>query len=347
VSTEHSDISVVIPAYNAEAWIVECIRSVAAQSLPPFEIIVADDCSSDATVQKVQELMQMDSRIRLIQLPQKPAPKRRTAAALNAAIAYATGSYIALMDADDVSCPDRFERQMAWLEQHPSYDAVGGWVQVIDKNGKKGKVLRKPAHHLHLQALLPLSSPFYQNTVMLRAPVLKQHPLRYEEELEYAEDYEFFSRLARIVKVGNVQEVLVYYRQHAQQSVRNPLFVSCVQKTSIREFSLSYPNEATKSGYFWQLANHREVEPDGDIDKLLSQIRLFFDQLKQHNPQSDFDIHVLRQELTYKRIISWPHCNPKLLIRLLQHVELSFLMKKKHEVFRFTLKCLLFYDQSG
>ena len=340
-------ISVVIPAYNAEQWMVQCLDSILKQTHPPLEVIVVDDDSSDDTINIVQAWMKEHTCIRLIQLPAKPAGQRRASLAINTGIAEAKGNFIALMDADDVALPNRFEMQLHWLERHPDVAAVGSWVQVISAQGKKGQVLQKPEEHETLRALLPLFSPFYQNTVMWRAEEIRQHGLSYNQQMEYAEDYEFFSRLARVVKVGNVQEVLVYYRKHAQQSVRNPFFVSCVQQTSVREFSLSYSNKATQSGYFWQLANHREVEPDGDFDKLLSQIRLFFHQLQQHNPQSDFDVRVLRQELTFKRIISWPRYKPKLLIRLLQHVEFSFLMKNKQEVFRFSLKCLLFYVHSG
>lgn len=342
-----SEISVIIPAYNAEAWIVPCLNSILKQTLSPLEILVVDDDSSDETAKLVREFMINDNRIQLIQLPEKPAGKRRTAEALNTGINEAKGNLIALMDADDIALPHRLQKQLDWLERNPDVAAVGAWVQVITEQNTKGQVLCKPEEYDTLHALLPLSSPFYQNTVMFRAEHIRQHGLLYQQQTEYAEDYEFFSRMARVLKVGNVQEVLVYYRQHAHQSVRNTAFASSVQKTSEREFSLTFLNMSEQAQKFWQLANHRDVRPVEEIDKILTEIELFFKQLKEHNPKKHFDVDVLRREVIFKRITSWPQCSPKLLYRLLHHVKWSFLLQKKEETCRFVIKCLLFYDQSG
>src|SRR3569833_81721 len=103
-------VSVVIPAWNAQACLSRAIRSVLAQTLPPFEILVVDDGSTDATPSLVR---QFGSPVRLIHQGHAGA-----AAARNTGIAAASGEYIAFLDADDEWLPRKLQRQMSLHRDH-------------------------------------------------------------------------------------------------------------------------------------------------------------------------------------------------------------------------------------
>jgi glycosyltransferase involved in cell wall biosynthesis len=125
-------ISVVIPAYNVAPFIEEAIRSIMTQTYENLEIIVVDDCSTDDTYAILQRLAAEDSRIRLY----RNERNKRIVETLNYAIEVARGSYIARMDGDDVSLPQKIEAQYRFLQEHPEIDLVGINVIMIDEQGK-------------------------------------------------------------------------------------------------------------------------------------------------------------------------------------------------------------------
>ena len=102
----HSDISVIVPAYNCETFLKRALASAARQTLPPAEILVVDDCSTDRTRAVVEAAAQADHRIRLIAMPSNGGPS----AARNAGLAAATGNWLAILDADDAFVPERLEQ---------------------------------------------------------------------------------------------------------------------------------------------------------------------------------------------------------------------------------------------
>src|SRR5271166_1621513 len=106
--------SVIVPAYNAGRFIAGAIQSAQAQSEARIEIVVIDDCSSDATAAIVQRLAEQDKRIRLIRMPANGGP----AVARNAGLDAAQGEWIALLDADDKFVRSRLEQLIALGEQH-------------------------------------------------------------------------------------------------------------------------------------------------------------------------------------------------------------------------------------
>lgn len=107
------DISVIMPAKDAAAFIGEAIRSVQAQTLACWELIVIDDASTDDTRARVEALAREDARIRLLALPSRQGPAR----ARNQGIRQARGGYIAFLDSDDQWYPNKLERQIAALSQ--------------------------------------------------------------------------------------------------------------------------------------------------------------------------------------------------------------------------------------
>ena len=106
-------VSVVMSVYNDEQYLKESLDSIFAQTIQYFELIIVDDCSTDRTVEIIENYH--DDRIRLIRNTENRGLTRN----LNTALEYVQGTYIARMDGDDKSRPERFEKQIAYLEQHP------------------------------------------------------------------------------------------------------------------------------------------------------------------------------------------------------------------------------------
>src|SRR5262245_39958720 len=113
-------VSVVMPAYNGERFVVEAVRSILAQTFRDFELIVVDDGSTDRTAELVAAEQSRDPRVVVHRQPSNQGFR----IALNAGCALARGELIARMDADDVSLPERFERQVAFLRAHPEVGVV-------------------------------------------------------------------------------------------------------------------------------------------------------------------------------------------------------------------------------
>ena len=122
-------VSVILPAYNAEAYLKEAIDSILNQTFPDFQLIVINDCSTDGT----EEIIRQYADPRLV--PVKNEKNLGIAATLNRGLSLAQGDYIARMDADDISLPHRLERQVAYLDAHPDIAVLGTNVETFDENG--------------------------------------------------------------------------------------------------------------------------------------------------------------------------------------------------------------------
>lgn len=124
-------VSVIIPAYNAAKTICETLDSVFAQTYTELQVLVANDASTDSTLEKLREYD--DPRLEIINLPQNV----HVAAARNAALKYAKGDYVAFLDSDDVWVNTKLEQQLAFLEQNDTYGACFTWGEIIDENSQK------------------------------------------------------------------------------------------------------------------------------------------------------------------------------------------------------------------
>ena len=202
-------VSVVMPAYNAAAYVAEAIQSVLRQSLADLELIVVDDGSTDGTAELVASLA--DDRLVVI----RHDINRGVVAARNTAIDRARGRYIALLDADDIAAPARLATQVALLEGGGAEICVAAHVSWNPATGRK-KTSYQHRRDADIKALLSVYCPLCNSTVMAAADVLKTH--RYDDKFRYAEDYELWTRLAAAgYRFLACSEPLVTYRVHAAQ----------------------------------------------------------------------------------------------------------------------------------
>lgn len=202
-STKQPLITVVMPNYNGQRFVEQAIDSVLAQTYTNFELIVVDDCSTDASLQLVEKKAAGDSRIRVIAMDHNSG----VANVRNTGIREAKGEYIALLDNDDLWTPDKLERQLAIAEKgaeivYCSYD-------FIDENGCP---IHKPfivPKETNFEKMLS-SSVISCSTSFIRADLMKAHPFN---QGFYHEDYALWMELLRVCPTASGdQKVLMHYR---------------------------------------------------------------------------------------------------------------------------------------
>lgn len=194
-------ISVILPVFNGEDHLAECIESVLYQSYTNFEFVIVDDASTDSTPQILKKYSNQDERIRVIT---NPVNQKQTISA-NTACKKSVGKYVARMDADDIALPKRFEKQFEFLEANPNVGMVGSWTDTISDNGKVIGNWKTSAEHNVLIWDLLFGASFAHSSVMIKKNSIKQVGFY---QLPQAEDYDLWSRISRIADVANIPEIL-------------------------------------------------------------------------------------------------------------------------------------------
>ncbi len=202
-------ISVVMPVYNGQRYLREAVKSITTQTHGDFEFIVIDDGSTDDSPAILRTFAKEDARIRIIS-----RPNTGLVGALNDGFAEARGQLIARMDADDISLPQRLERQLRFLKDTPDCVAAGSSHLIITSDGDViGEMPAESDPDRISEALLAGTSPLAHPTMMIRAEALKQAG-GYRAEYAHAEDYDLWLRLDEIGQLRNVPEILFKYRWH-------------------------------------------------------------------------------------------------------------------------------------
>lgn len=199
-----TDISVLMSVYNGDRFLREAIESILRQKMTDFEFIIVDDGSTDGSTGIIRSYP--DPRVKLVQ-----QENRGLSAALNVGLRLAQGRYIARMDADDISMPNRLALQYQFLESHPGCVAVGSNVMLIDSQGNYLYTTDQPRGWDEIRCLLP-RTPFYHSSTMFRKDAALQCGGYFEPIRHYFEDIVFFNRLVRIGELRNLQTPLVKYR---------------------------------------------------------------------------------------------------------------------------------------
>lgn len=203
-------ITVLLPVYNCEFYIQRAVESILNQTFADFEFLIIDDASTDATVAILKKFD--DSRIQLIQ---KPVNLGYTNS-LNYGLQIAKGEYIARMDADDISYPERFAQQVAYLETHPEVVVCGTTYKIVGNN----KQITLPEQHEVIKIGLLWGNCILHPSVMMRKKVLADFSIQYDTSKEPAEDYALWVRLLSYGNFHNLQAVLMEYRVYANQVSR-------------------------------------------------------------------------------------------------------------------------------
>lgn len=195
--------------HNGEQFLREAIDSILSQTFKDFEFIIINDGSTDHSVEIIRSYA--DPRIRFINNNTNLA----LPASLNLGLDVAAGEYIARMDADDVSLPERLSRQVSYMDAHPKIAASGTWAKDIDADGREFSA-RCPPFDERMKSEFWRPSPIVHPSAIIRKAHLGN--LRYDTHLPYAQDYDLWLALKARHELGNVPEFLLLYRVHPASS---------------------------------------------------------------------------------------------------------------------------------
>jgi glycosyltransferase involved in cell wall biosynthesis len=189
--------------YNAGRYVGEAIGSIVEQTFPDFEFIIVDDASTDSTSEVLHS--SGDERIVLVENDENIGLTR----SLNRGLQLARGEYIFRLDADDVSLPQRLQRQVAFLDEHPEVGLVGCAAEYIDHGGDTLGVQR--VHRDPIKDLLTQHNWFNHSATAFRRKCLNRVGL-YREVFRYAQDHDLWLRIAEKYDVACMEEPLVKVR---------------------------------------------------------------------------------------------------------------------------------------
>lgn len=201
-------ISVIMSIYNDGEYVSESIKSILSQSHQDFEFIIVNDGSTDNSEDIINSFR--DKRIRYLKNPENIGLAR----SLNLALANSEGKYVARMDADDISVPERLANQLDFMEQYPEVGIVGSWVQQF---GQAENTVRYSTSDFDIRIRMLSDSPFAHPSVMIRREVLGKHQLQYDPNFRTAQDYDLWSRMARYTNMAILPKVLLHSRVHENQ----------------------------------------------------------------------------------------------------------------------------------
>ena len=200
-------LSVIMPVYNAEKHIGEAVSSILNQTFGEFEFIIIDDCSTDSSYELLQCFAKDDGRIKLY----RNIKNSKISYTLNRAMRIASGEYIARMDADDISLPERFSVQLEYLDNHRHVSLVGASVYYIDDSGNPVGCRDSICGSSLIESIIELRSPIAHPTWMFRRKEFEK--IGGYREVVPAEDYDILLRLYSAgIRFDNVPEKLLKYR---------------------------------------------------------------------------------------------------------------------------------------
>ena len=224
-------VSVVMPVYNAAAWVASAIESILTQTYPNLEVILVDDGSDDDSPAILRHFNRKDARVKVLFVDHGG-----TTHAANHAIAHSQGKFIARLDNDDLAHPKRIACQVAWMKEND--------IQVcgtqVEEFGERSRLLWHPEQHDAIGRELLFRVPMINSSIMIEADILQRHLYSSGVLLD---DYELLTRLHTRYRTGNVPHRLTYRRIHSNQqsSLYQNRGVKEVRKYRFYHFYRQYP----------------------------------------------------------------------------------------------------------
>lgn len=287
-------ISVIMSVYNEEQYIEESLQSILKQTQQDFEIIIFDDCSTDNTIRIIEDLH--DDRIRLYQNTQNMGLTKN----LNQGLKLAKGKFIARMDGDDISLPERFETQLQYLKEHPDVLLISCQTQTFGAENLTWKLKDDPDRLKIMMLVRPvLAHPGY----MMRSELLKLG-YQYDESFRSAQDYDLAARVTRKYPIGIASPVLLKYRAHkAQVSVKSgsQQFVNAdrVRAFLLKELSLSLSEEEKRQ--YHMLVQETKTKEISDF----LHVRDILEKIIAANRKAEVYDEALLKETLYELLFTW------------------------------------------
>jgi glycosyltransferase involved in cell wall biosynthesis len=199
-------VSVLLSIYNGERFLKEAIESILVQTFKDFEFIIINDGSTDKTGAILADYQQSDPRIRVFD-----QENRGLIASLNRGCRLAQAAYIARMDADDISLPDRIAMQVDAMESHPEIGILGSAVEFIDEKGVPNGQRFYPNDSYLVGWTFLFGNNLAHPSVMMKRGVVDRVGY-YRREALYVEDYDLWVRASKVTRIANISRILLQRR---------------------------------------------------------------------------------------------------------------------------------------
>lgn len=200
-------VSVLMPVYNGEKYIRKAIDSVLGQTFQNFELVIINDGSTDGSIDIIKSYN--NNRIKLFHNDKN----RGLIYTLNYGLEKCRGKYIARLDCDDISKPNRLEKQYQFMIENPDIVLCGTWAEIIDENGKTAEERKTEINNLMLKFRLFKGNPFTHSSIFFKKDTIIELG-GYNEKYIHAEDYEMYTRIVEKYPVAVLPEILTEYRIH-------------------------------------------------------------------------------------------------------------------------------------
>lgn len=209
-------LAVILPVYNSEKYLVECLNSLFKQTFQDFCILAVNDCSTDNSGDILETFAQQDSRLRVYHLPENRGENGVCHFAMNLT-KYMRIDYVARMDSDDICMPERFAKQIDFLDNHPEIAVVGTNVEIFSRQSNS-ELTHLPLNDDIIKAYLVSATDNIANpTSMWRHSWFLEHQIEFGNT-RVAGDYAMWVQCAlKGAKFANLPESLLRYRLHESQ----------------------------------------------------------------------------------------------------------------------------------
>lgn len=334
-------ITIVMPVWNAQKTVIQAVESILNQTYTNFEFLIFDDCSTDNTGHLLKNIN--DSRIKIF----RNKANKRVAWCMNHAIKIAKGKYLARMDADDISLPERLDKQVTFLETHQKVGVCGSFMTLL--GDMEGKLWTVPTDSKQIKADSLFYNPIFQPTTMFRLSLFKKYQLFYESKFDVneqkCEDYSLWVRCLNYFDFANLDEVLVKYFV-TRAKIKHDL-THVTMPTQIRRQLLQhlFVNQE-------EFPLHEQIATGRINRKKLVEYETWLNKLFEANNESNYyDRYALRQAVQKQWYLIGIHHLKQVDFSNFSHLNLSqisktMFLKQRYNLARITgLKLVSYYKQ--
>ena len=279
-------ITVLMSVYNTkEDYLREAIESILNQTLREFEFIIINDASNEQTINILDQynddrILRIDNEVNL-----------GLTASLNKGLSIARGEYIARMDADDISYPNRLELQYQYMQKHPNVAILGGWTK---SNGKISKYQGHASSKWRKVRMLIENVGIAHPTAFMRTDFLKKYNLAYDVSIKKSQDYDLWTRCLEYGNIAVCPHVILEYRVHDEQISIVNIDEQVMAKKQIRTRLLRNIGVDYSSEELEQFLNLENITLDPvKLSNLLDKI------IKANKKKEYYDSGILKRELTF------------------------------------------------
>ncbi len=232
-------VTVFTPNYNKSKYLAEAIESVLHQTYENFEYIIVDDCSTDDSWDIISDYASKDERIKAYRNDEN----LKIVKTRNKGFQFSSkeAKYYAILDSDDVSTPERLEKQVNFLEENPRYGLIGSDLIVIDEESKEIGYRKYASSDLDIRKVITRLNPIAQSSVLIRKQAIQEVGF-YDEKWSVCQDYDYWLRIGINWKLKNFDKSLIKYRlsrtqvkiTNLKETIQNTYLI---QKKAIKEYN--------------------------------------------------------------------------------------------------------------